>query len=652
MRALFLHQVNVASSKMIKYAKSYIMIKDYLARLNKELASNNALEHSYRPALKDLIEKINPDILAVNEPARSSHGAPDFVFLNQINNTLIRGYAETKDINANMDQVEKTEQIKRYLGYSNLLLTNYIEFRFFRNGEKYQTILIAKKEANVLVANEDCFDQLQRELRAFLEQKPENITNARRLAQIMGGKAARIRDNVANYLQTENLKNEELLRIYKVMKKLLVHDLEIAKFADMYAQTLVYGLFVARYYDRSPNNFSRQEARDLIPASNSFLQHFFDHIAGVNFDRRLTYIVDELCEVFQVSDVRMIIQKHYNLFGEATDKDPIIHFYEDFLKEYDPQLRKSMGAYYTPVPVVDFIIRAVDDVLRNEFNIIDGLASTEKIQHETVIQGKKKKIELHRVQILDPAVGTATFLNEAVKFIYKKFESQEGLWKGYVDQELLPRLYGFELMMAPYTIAHLKLAMTLKETGVDQLKRRLGVYLTNTLEEGVRVDDDLFSFGFAEAISEEAMSASVIKHKRPIMIVLGNPPYSGESFNKGDNATKLVSKYKFEPGGKEKLREKNPKWINDDYVKFIAFAEEMVSKTGEGVVSMITNHGYIDNRTFRGMRWHLAKTFSSIYVLDLHGNTKKREVAPNNGKDENVFNIQQGEWKKQHQREK
>ena len=206
----------------------------------------------------------------------------------------------------------------------------------------------------------------------------------------------------------------------------------------------------------------------------------------------------------------------------------------------------------------------------------------------------------------------------------------------------MPRMYGFELMMAPYTIAHLKLAMTLKETGIDHFDRRLGVYLTNTLEEGLKVGDDLFSFGLAEAISEEAQAASNIKQDRPIMVVMGNPPYSGESFNKGAYAMKLVEKYKFEPGGKDKLKERNPKWINDDYVKFIAFAQEMISKTGEGIVSMITNHGYLDNPTFRGMRWNLTKTFSSIYILDLHGNVKKREIAPDGGKDENVFDIQQG----------
>ena len=616
------------------------MINTYLENLQSELVTTNALEHSHRPALKKLFESLKPDILAQNEPARSAHGNPDFIFFKKSNINVILGYAETKDVNINLDDVEKTEQLKRYLGYSNLILTNYIEFRFFRNGVKYQTISIAQLEGTLLRPKEDNFTHLEDELKAFLEGKPERITSGKRLSEIMGGKARRIRENVFRYLQEKNERNVELEKMYEVMKQLLVHDLLIEKFADMYAQTLVYGLFVARYYDETPDNFSRQEARDLVPASNPFLQGFFDHIVGPNFDKRLGYIVDELCEVFAIANIREIIQKHFNLFGESINKDPIIHFYEDFLKEYDEQMRKSMGAYYTPVPVVQFMIRAVDEVLKSEFNLSEGITSTEKIQKEIIVQGKKSKEMVHKVQILDPAVGTATFLNEIIKYIYQGFKGQEGSWKGYVDKELLPRLYGFELMMAPYTIAHLKLAMTLKETGISQFNRRLGVYLTNTLEEGINHRDDLFSFGLTEAISEESKAAGTIKHDRPIMIIIGNPPYSGESNNKG-LFEKELEVYKQEPTG-GKLKERNPKWINDDYVKFIRFAEGMVEKNGEGVVCMITNHGYIDNPTFRGMRWNLVNSFNKLYILDLHGNAKKKEVAPDGGQDENVFNIMQG----------
>lgn len=617
------------------------MISTYLDNLQKELITGNALEHSYRPALKSLFEQLNQNITAVNEPVRSAHGSPDFVFLKKSNQNVILGYTETKDISTNLDDVEKTDQLKRYLGYSNLILTNYREFRFFKNGIKNQTIVIADLAGTFLRPNETNFLILQKELQAFLEGKPERIKNGKRLAEIMGGKARRIRENVYRYLQVKDERNKELEKIYEVMRDLLVHDLSIEKFADMYAQTLVYGLFVARYYDDTPENFSRKEAPYLIPASNPFLQHFFNHIAGPHFDKRLGYIVDELCEVFAVANIQEIIQKHFNLFGELTDKDPIIHFYEDFLKEYDPELRKSMGAYYTPVPVVQFMIRAVDEVLKNEFGLKGGIANTDKIQKEVFTQGKKGKEFVHKVQILDPAVGTATFLNEIIKHIHNDFKGQEGVWQSYVENELLPRLYGFELMMAPYTIAHLKLAMTLKDTGITHFNRRLGVYLTNTLEEGIQHKDDLFSnLGLIDAISEESKAAGTIKHERPIMVIIGNPPYSGESNNKG-LFEKEIEVYKQEPMG-GRLKERNSKWINDDYMKFIRFAESMIEKNGEGIVTMITNHGYIDNPTFRGMRWHLVNSFDSLYILDLHGNSKKKETTPSGGKDENVFNIQQG----------
>ena len=501
-------------------------ISNYLLSVQTELSTGNALEHTYRPALKTLIELLDETINAVNEPTRSAHGAPDFVFLNKSNKDLILGYAETKDLDVELDQIEKSEQLKRYLGYPNLILTNYLEFRFFKNGEKYQTIKIAQIKYGVVQSIESSFASLEHEIKAFISGKPETIKSAEKLAKIMGGKASRIRENVQRFLNGEkDVKNQELFRIYDVMKQLLVHDLKVDKFADMYAQTLVYGLFVARYYDETPDNFSRSEARDLVPASNPFLREFFDHIAGASFDSRLKYIADELCAVFSASDIPGIMQRKYNLFGEAVDKDPIIHFYEDFLKEYDPDLKKQMGAYYTPVPVVQFIIRAVDEVLKKDFDLTGGIADTSKIERVRKIQGSKSKEKIPRVQILDPAVGTATFLNEIIKFIYSQFKTQQGMWSSYVETELLPRLNGFELMMAPYTIAHLKLALTLKETGINDFKQRLGVYLTNTLEEGIKTNPGLFDIGIVGAITKESEEASRIKHDTPIMIVMGNPPY-------------------------------------------------------------------------------------------------------------------------------
>lgn len=621
-------------------------IASYLAEVSAQLATGHAAEHAYRPALKQLVESFGGNT-AVNDPKRSEHGAPDFVFLRDSNENVRLGHAEAKDIGVNLDKIEKTEQLTRYSGYAKLFLTDYLEFRFYRSGKHQVTIRIADVKDGKVVPHPERFAALASELDAFLASRPLEITDGVHLANVMGASARRIREN-AGWMLAGNGRAEdgdELRRIYGLIKELLVHDLDEERFADMYAQTLVYGLFAARYNDPSPDDFTRQEARDLVPASNPFLRQFFDHIAGAQFVARLAHIVDELCEVFAVSSVREIVHRHLvqpSLTGEPTDEmDPIIHFYEDFLKAYDPVQRKKMGAYYTPLPVVRFMVRMVDKLLKEEFGLPGGLADTSKTKKKLIRGDKKVEHEFHKVQILDPAAGTATFLNEIIKFVHAGFEGQEGRWPSYVKEDLVPRLHGFELMMAPYTVAHLKLGLTLRESGVEDFGGRLGVYLTNTLEEAANMPQTLFHFGLADAVAQEAVQAGEIKNERPIMVVIGNPPYAGVSSNETAFANALIDKYKVEPGGKVKLQERKH-WLNDDYVKFIAFAEEMISRNGSGIVAMITNHGYLDNPTFRGMRWRLTQTFDSIYVLDLHGNAKKKEVAPDGGKDQNVFDIQQG----------
>jgi predicted helicase len=313
--------------------------------------------------------------------------------------------------------------------------------------------------------------------------------------------------------------------------------------------------------------------------------------------------------------------------GETDEgPDPVIHFYEDFLKEYDPELRKKMGAFYTPLPVVRFIVRSVDYLLEKDFGLTSGLADT-----------SKTATGIHRVQVLDPAVGTGTFISAAIRIIYERLlkGGQKGRWHTYVHNDLLPRLHGFELMMAPYTIAHLKLSMAFKETGFKYFNRRLGIYLTNSLEESVTKEDLFSGFGFAESIADESKEASVIKNESPIMVVIGNPPYSVSSSNKGEWILNLIKDYK------KNLNERKIN-LDDDYIKFIRFAEHFIEKNKSGIVAMITNNSFIDGITHRQMRKHLLETFDDIYILDLHGNSKKKEKSPSGDKDENVFDIQQG----------
>src|SRR3989344_1750124 len=351
-------------------------IETYISEITAEFKSGQAREDAYRPALKKLFESLIPTLHAINDPKHSEHGAPDFALMRS--RELSAGYAETKDVSVDLDTSEKSEQMKRYFEYGTLILTNYLEFRFFRHGERHgELIAIAYIQGGQILPNEKSYAELEDTIRTFLTET-ETITSSTKLAKIMGDKARRIRDKVDEYVTNEHERNEELRRMYESFKKILIHDLTGEQFADMYAQTLVYGLFAARYEDDTLKDFTRREAGDLIPASNPFLKSFFDHIAGVNFDTRLGYIVDELCAVFQVSAVKELIDEYYK--GTVVEaKDQIIHFYEDFLKEYDPGLRKKMGAYYTPLPVVRFIVRAVDRVLQKEFNLAGGLGDTARL---------------------------------------------------------------------------------------------------------------------------------------------------------------------------------------------------------------------------------------------------------------------------------
>lgn len=506
-------------------------------------------EMGYRTDFENFLLTIFPkeQKYQIHHDAKSVGGnKPDFVVLK---NQVPVLYIENKDIGIDLDKIEKSNQMDRYFGYDNLILTDQVEFRFYRNGEKYgEPIRIATydKTNRTISPIPENFSQLEKTLVDFSLSHKEPIKRGKHLAQIMGGKAQRIRDNVLDMLVSDSEKYAELIRMQNVIKESLVSSLDDESFADMYAQTLVYGLFAARFHDKTADTFSRTEARDLVPKTNPFLGSFFDHIAGQSFPDRLRYIVDELCEVFTHADIKKILHDFYK--QEKDTKDPIIHFYEDFLKEYDAKKKMEMGVFYTPRPVVQFIVRAVDEILKKEFGLAKGLSDTTKIKVTKQEQYQAQKLtkseqqkdgkmvdvekEYHKVQVLDVATGTGTFLNEVIEHVHKSFAGQEGRWEGYVKEDLLPRLHGFELMMASYTIAHLKLGMTLHETGVQNLNQRLGVYLTNTLEEPKDYSNQNNLFGLMDTIAEEAKSASRIKSEYPIMCVIGNPPYSGESMNK------------------------------------------------------------------------------------------------------------------------
>lgn len=472
-------------------------LQSYLSRIQASLTSGQATEHTYRPELRDLFVELT-GLKVYNEPKGSEYGKPDFIFIHGENIPV--AYGEAKDMHISLEKVEKSEQLGRYFGYARLILTNGIEFRFYKNGVRYgEPIALATKSGNTIALHPERFGAFADALIGFLGEHVDTIRSASHLAQIMGGKARRIRDNLREMLSDEAKqmgKYTDLFKLYDTFKNEILHDITYESFADLYAQTLVYGLFVARYHDKTIKDFSRMEARELVPKSNPLLRRFFDHIAGEAYEKRLEYIVDELCEVFLAADVHALMHGLYQK-ADIETHDPVIHFYEDFLREYNPALRMERGVFYTPAPVVRFIVRAVDEVLKNHFGLLKGLADTSKIEHEFLLQEhdrkgnrKTEKRQIHRVQILDPATGTGTFLNEVIRHIHTSMAGQSGMWPSYVQKDLLPRIYGFELMMASYTIAHLKLGLTLAESGVDELESRLQIFLTNSLEEA-RADHEI-----------------------------------------------------------------------------------------------------------------------------------------------------------------
>lgn len=614
-------------------------IKDYVAELNKLYATGVAREHAYRVPLQVLLTTLLPKgYTIVNEPARVACGAPDYIILHgEVPVAFIEAKdLDDRDLDGNREHKEQFERYKNSL--NNIIFTDYLDFHLYIGGDFQDAIRLAEIHGNKIVVIESNVEPFIQMISRLVNSHPQKITSPVRLAKVMASKARMLAQVIEKALDNDPDGNTELAQQMRVFKDLLIHDLNNKTFADIYAQTIAYGLFSARLNDKTPEDFSRMEANTLIPKSNPFLRKIFNDIAGFNIDNRIEWIVDDLVEAFRVTDMSKVMKG----FGEATKRnDPMMHFYEDFLDQYDPQTKAKRGVYYTPQPIVDFIVRAVDDILKHDFNLPMGLADNSMIDHEVVndqYTGKKGesktvKKRMHRVQILDPATGTGTFLATAIWQIHANMEGQLGAWNNYVEHHLIPRLNGFELMMASYTIAHLKLNMVLNETGFSQQSdKRLHVYLTNSLEE---FNADIGTL-FSAAISQEANEASQIKRDTPVMVMIGNPPYSVSSSNNSDYIVRLLNDYK------KNLDERNIQPLSDDYIKFIRLGQEYISRTGEGVLAFICNNSFVDGIIHRQMRKELMHKFSEIYILDLHGNSRKKEVAPDGSKDENVFDIMQG----------
>jgi predicted helicase len=612
----------------------------YLLRLRK-FAAKDKTEHSDRAALEELLNAFAADAQGKpkvqHEPKRATgKGAPDF----KITQTgMILGYVENKAIGENLTKVLKSEQIAKYKTLSpNIILTDYLEFAWIsKDGVQRETLChetdLENRKFNL---NPERIEAVARLLAGFFSTAPEGIRTSKPLAEALAARSKLLRDYLGEELVRQDREHQEgrLFGLYKTFRDQVFHELTLKEFADAFAQMLAYGLFLARLNTDANTKITLSNARDHIPGSFQLIHELVEFLIELNKPEyaEVRWVVEEVVSIVNGLDlasihedlsfrqrraisrkVRASDEEEHRLF----ERDPFIYFYEDYLKAYDKETRKGRGVYYTPPPVVNFIVRAINDILKDNFGIKEGLADN------------------NRVTVLDFACGTGTFLLEVFQQIFENIGgADKAIAKKVVSDHILKNIYGFEYLIAPYTIAHLKLSQYLRDKG-HPLKtgERLQVLLTNTLEP-IHPEPNFL----LPAITQEAEAAQKVKDK-PILVITGNPPYFSRSKNKGAWATSAIEAYKKIDG--KPLGEKKT-WLQDDYVKFIRFAQTKMDAVDEGIVGIITNHSYLDNPTFRGMRASLLKTFDQIWLIDLHGNTKKKERSPDGGEDKNVFDIEQG----------
>ncbi|HUW23965.1 MAG TPA: type ISP restriction/modification enzyme [bacterium] len=599
------------------------MLKAYLKRLFEVAQTGDAREESYYSSLEELLKAFadstdKKHIHITTLPKKTEAGNPDFRVWDGRQNIV--GYIEAKEpFTENLDYIENGEQLKRYIHtFPNLILTNFFEFRLYRSGRLIDRVLLARPfivhELKTVppIENKDSFLNL---LDKFFSFSLPKAYTAESLAFELARRTSFLKDQVI----LEELKAGEgkasILGFYEAFQKYLIAGLTPNSFADLYAQTITYGLFAAR--TRCENGFNRKLAYDYIPRTIGILRDVFNFISLGELPKQMEWIIDDISSVLAVADVNEILSRFYH---EGKGRDPVYYFYETFLAKYNPKERERRGVYYTPESVVSYIVRSLNIILKERFQKDMGFAS-------------------NGVTVLDPAAGTLTFLAEASKLAIEEFSTKygEGGRESFTKEHILKNFYAFELMMAPYAIGHLKMALLLEELGYKLHEdERFKFYLTNTLE---MEELEQTALPGMSSLAEESHLAGKVKKEKPILVILGNPPYSGISANKGKWITDLIERYKYVDG--KHFGEKKH-WLQDDYVKFIRFAQWKIDQEGEGVLGFVTNHSYLDNPTFRGMRQSLMNSFDEIYVLDLHGSSWKKKRCSDGSKDGNVFDIRQG----------
>ncbi len=598
-------------------AKLQKILTTYLKEIHEIYTEGNFREESFYPSLKELFENCSQlfseeeDAKALVLPKRTEVGIPDFLIRK---NGEVIGHVEAKTPDSSLQDVEKSEQIQRYRNaLPNLILTNFLDFRLYRDGKliknaEIRRFSVLESLSPPVPENISEFSELLSEFHSF--SVPE-ITSASKLAVELAKRAKFLKVVLAEvYDKKEGL---GFVSIHHVFKESLIETLSKDRFVDLCAQTITYGLFAAKVMARD-KEISKNNAWEFVPGSLDLLKKAFYVMIGPDAPEAISWIVEDIVKVLNKTDIKAIYEEVRTVYKQ---RDPVIQFYETFLREYNPEEREKLGVYYTPIPVVSYIVRSVHKILKRDLNLKDGFADK-------------------NVTLLDPAAGTATFVIRAIEEALSGYREGKlaGLVPFVISNHIIPKFYAFELLIVPYVIGHLRMASYLEERWNYRYKEgeRFRFYLTNSLEMKEPEQVSLLT-----ELTEESREAKKVKEEVSILVVLGNPPYSVSSENKSDFIENLMEDYK-----KDVKKEKNIQPLSDDYIKFIRFAHWKIDQTGKGVFGFISNNSYLSGIIHRGMRKELLKTFDEIYILNLHGSSRIGEKTPEGGKDENVFDIQQG----------
>ncbi|WP_441692908.1 type ISP restriction/modification enzyme, partial [Helicobacter pylori] len=649
------------------------MLKEYLESIKDLTTEENELTHrrSLHNLLNRLKDHFNKEFKIEHEPKKEQGSQPDFRVSFQ---GLNIGYIENKRAGVDLKQISKSDQIRKYLELNpNLMLTDYLNFMWVGKDENNAPLI--KKEISVASLDElskplKPKPQTERDLielfKSFFNHEAAPITNAKDFATHLSPRTRYLKDALVKYQEKTQVSS-----IFNNFKEYLYEELSFEDFSDALAQTLTYSLFLAKL-NHPFEKINLDNMRSSIPKNFAVIREMADFLKKLDEIKEIQWLLNEILSSINHVDMDFII-KDLN-----DDKDPYLHFYETFLSAYDPKLRESKGVYYTPDSVVKFIINALDSLLKTHF--------------KDAPLGLKSALDNENIKLLDFATGTGTFLLEAFRKALEMRKTSDGGISTKEDkyQNLLKQFYGFECLIAPYAIAHLNLSQAFKEEFKKPLKEddALKIILTNTL---IQPSEIVAYRGLNPIFETELLNAQKIKEDKNILIITGNPPYSGASSNEGLFEWEVKATYGIEPEfqtieiekkvkladkiktllkniqtqkqsdksvkntskdakktlkqlySKYKLqKEKNPKWLLDDYVKFMRFAQNKIESLGHGLFGFISNNAFLDNPTFRGLRRSLLECYDELYILNLHGNARKKEKTPQGADDENVFNIKQG----------